>query len=471
VPYKLLLCDPPHHDPAFGGFFMLKSIWFWLFLVVGIIVLYLAWDKIEARLPDSMMEQPTRTVNTQQLARTLTPASEPDWEGGEAGSGSISNVSTPKFATVTVAAISASGVSNVSSVPKVTSTPRTVTSVSKTVTYKVKPGDTMYSIAKRYGIDVRKLAGANGLSDPSALKAGTELKIPVTPVPTPRPVTPPPGASTYTVKPGDTLSSIARSHGTSPGELQKLNHLPNPNQIKVGMTIVVPGGSASTKTVSRTATHTTTSSGTGTGVTPTSSLLSPTSSALDSFASTPELVATPQTISATATPTPLPTKVNRCPTGEELVLVWGLSLCRPEGWTVTERGLPDRAVTLVQDSDGDRAMVTVVRPGGWPNAPASVAIRSAKNAVVAEAAAHIPGGITPPEDWTAVKSVSIAGVQGQMTETRITYQANGQPAQVRLIAFEKEGQWWHVIQIAPQGRWGYYTEAGFPPITNSLQVF
>ena len=189
MPYKLLLCDPPHHDPAFGGFFMLKSIWFWLFLVVGIIVLYLAWDKIEARLPDSMIEQPTRTVNTQQLARTLTPASEPDWEGEEMGSGSVNSATTPKFVTVTSAAISASGVSSTS---KATSTPRTVTSVSKTVTYRVKPGDTMYSIAKRYGIDVKKLAGANGLSDPSALKAGTVLKIPVTPVPTPRPVTPPP---------------------------------------------------------------------------------------------------------------------------------------------------------------------------------------------------------------------------------------------------------------------------------------
>ncbi len=467
MPYKLLLCDPPHHDPAFGGFFMLKSIWFWLFLVVGIIVLYLAWDKIEARLPDSMIEQPTRTVNTQQLARTLTPASVPDWEGDEMGGGNSSSAKTPKYVTVTSVAISASGVSSVS---KITKTPRTVTSVSKTVTYKVKPGDTMYSIAKRYGIDVKKLASANALSDPSALKAGTELKIPVTPVPTPRPVTPPAGASTYTVKPGDTLSSIARRHGTSPGELQKLNRLPNPNQIKVGMTIVVPGGSASTRTVSRTATRTTTSSGTRTGVTPTSSILSPTQSALDSFASTPEL-ATPQAISATATHTPLPTKVNRCPTGNELVLVWGLSFCRPEGWTVTERGLPDRAVTLVQDSEGDRAMITVVRPGGWPNAPASVALRSAKNAVVAEAAAHIPGGITPPEDWTAVKNVSIAGAQGQMTETKVTYQANGQPAQVRLIAFEKEGQWWHVIQIAPQGRWGYYTEAGFPPIISSVQIF
>lgn len=444
---------------------MLKSIWFWLLLIVGIIVLYLAWDKIEARLPDSMMEQPTRTVNTQQLARTLTPASTPDWEGDETGSSGT--IKTPKFATVAHATINTNSVSTAT---KATSAPRAVVSVSKKVTYTVKPGDTLYSIAKRYGIDVKTLASANGLSDPNALKAGTELTVPVTPVPTPRPVTPPAGASTYTVKAGDTLSSIARQHGTSPGELQKLNNLPNPNQIKVGMTIVVPGRSGTIRTVSRTATHTTSSSGTMTGVSPVSSLPPPTQSALDAFASTPG-PATPQASSATATPTPLPTKVNRCPTGEELVLVWGLSLCQPEGWTVTERGLPDRAVFLVQDSEGDRAMAAIVRPGGWPNAPTSVALRSAKNTVAAEAATHIPGGITPPENWTTVKSISIADVQGQMTEAKVTYQANGQAALVRLIVFENEGQWWHAILIAPQEHWGYYTEAGFPPIIGSLLVF
>ena len=439
---------------------MLKSIWFWLFLIIGIIVLYLAWDKIEARLPDSMIEQPTRTVNTQQLARTLTPARTPEWEG-EIQGGDSRPLTTPKFVTVTSVAIS---VNSASTTPRSTSIPRTASSTSPKVTYKVKTGDTLYSIAKRYGIDVKKLASANGLSDPSALKAGTELLIPVTPAPTPRPVTPPPGASTYTVKAGDTLSSIARQHGTSAGELQKLNRLPNPNQIKVGMTLVVPGRSTQVKTVSRTATRTTTSGA------PAVSPASPTQSALDAFAATPSL-ATPQASPATSTPTPLPTKVNRCPAGVELVLVWGLSLCRPEGWTVTERGLPDRAVFLTQDTDDGRGMAAIVRPGGWPNAPTSVALRSAKKTVAAEAAAHIPGGITPPENWSAVKSTTIAGVQGQMTDAKVTYQANGQSAQVRLIVFEKEGQWWHVILIAPQKRWGYYTEAGFPPIIGSLQVF
>jgi len=80
---------------------MLKSIWFWLLLVVGIIVLYFAWDRIEARLPDSMLDQPTRTTNTKQLATTLTPARTPDWDPvNQTGSSSAKTV-TPKFVPVT----------------------------------------------------------------------------------------------------------------------------------------------------------------------------------------------------------------------------------------------------------------------------------------------------------------------------------------------------------------------------------
>ena len=476
---------------------MLKSIWFWLLLVVGIIVLYFAWDRIEAQLPDSMVEQPTRTTNTQQLAKTITPAKTPDWDPVTPVSGSSSNLATPKFVPAAKASRDAVVIAGSSSTTsKSASTPRyeentsgasTTSSSSnsstssgtskssvtvKKVTYTVKPGNTLYSIAKRYGIEVKKLAAANGISDPDALKAGTVLIIPVTPIPTPRPVTPPPGASTYTVKSGDTLSSIARRYNTSPGELQKLNRLANPNQIRAGTVIIIPGGSSSTGSVARSATRTPTNSQSAatTGVTPSSALSTPTRSSLDSFNSA-ESLSTPQSVQPTITLTPLPTKVNRCPAGEELVLVWGLSFCQPEGWTVTERGAPDRAAFLVQDAGGERAMVAVVRPGGWPNAPASYALRGAKGTVVSEAAAQIPGGIAPPEEWTAVQTVTIAGTQGQMIETKTIYNSSGEAAQVRLITFEKDGQWWHVILIAPQDRWGYYSEAGLPPIAGSLQVF
>ena len=46
---------------------------------------------------------------------------------------------------------------------------------------------------------------------------------------------------TYTVKKGDTLSSIAKAHGTTWKSLQEHNHLPDPNKIKPGQVLVVTG--------------------------------------------------------------------------------------------------------------------------------------------------------------------------------------------------------------------------------------
>lgn len=50
------------------------------------------------------------------------------------------------------------------------------------------------------------------------------------------------GTGTYTVQPGDTLSSIARRFGTTWPELAALNNISNPNVIHVGQVLQVPGG-------------------------------------------------------------------------------------------------------------------------------------------------------------------------------------------------------------------------------------
>ena len=47
-------------------------------------------------------------------------------------------------------------------------------------------------------------------------------------------------ANTHTVRAGDTLSAIARAHRTTVSELQRLNHLPNANLIRVGEVLKLP---------------------------------------------------------------------------------------------------------------------------------------------------------------------------------------------------------------------------------------
>ena len=54
--------------------------------------------------------------------------------------------------------------------------------------------------------------------------------------------------STYTVKKGDTLSSIAKEYGTTYQEIAKANNISDPNKINVGQTLTIGGSAASTGT-------------------------------------------------------------------------------------------------------------------------------------------------------------------------------------------------------------------------------
>lgn len=49
-------------------------------------------------------------------------------------------------------------------------------------------------------------------------------------------------SSTYVVKKGDSLSVIAKRHGLSTLELSSLNNIKNPNKIRVGQKLILPGG-------------------------------------------------------------------------------------------------------------------------------------------------------------------------------------------------------------------------------------
>ena len=74
----------------------------------------------------------------------------------------------------------------------------------------VRPGDTLSSIAARYGVPLSVLLNDNQLPDPERLVAGQTLVVR-------RPV------RLYTVQPGDTLTSIARDTGLTARELLRLN--------------------------------------------------------------------------------------------------------------------------------------------------------------------------------------------------------------------------------------------------------
>ena len=113
----------------------------------------------------------------------------------------------------------------------------------QTVIYVVKTGDTLYSIARRFGVTVADLAQINNLADPRYIKVGQRLLIPrdgyVTPVPlTP---TPQPSPVVHIVQRGDTLYSISRRYGTTVEAIAFQNHIVNPSLIYVGQRLVISG--------------------------------------------------------------------------------------------------------------------------------------------------------------------------------------------------------------------------------------
>jgi len=124
----------------------------------------------------------------------------------------------------------------------------------ETKSYVVKKGDTLGSIATRYGVTVSELVELNGLSNPNKIRVNQEIKIPAYAKDTGKKVSSAkkngsagsskkaPGSAAggavatkkasgpakekvYTVQAGDTLASIAAANGTTVSALRQANNL------------------------------------------------------------------------------------------------------------------------------------------------------------------------------------------------------------------------------------------------------
>lgn len=104
----------------------------------------------------------------------------------------------------------------------------------------VRAGDTVAGIASRYGITVAQLAEANGITDPSRIYIGTRLSLTGKSFVADDAAD---GAgTTHTVAAGETLGSIARRYGVGVDELARANDISNPNRIQVGQKLTISGG-------------------------------------------------------------------------------------------------------------------------------------------------------------------------------------------------------------------------------------
>ena len=109
-------------------------------------------------------------------------------------------------------------------------------------TYIVQAGDTLYSIAARFGTTVEALAEANSIADPSRLLPGTELLIPGFPGVTGT-------LQTQEIRFGETLESLSWQLGLDPAGLGRLNRVTNPQRVYAGEDFILPVGEPSRRAI------------------------------------------------------------------------------------------------------------------------------------------------------------------------------------------------------------------------------
>ena len=215
----------------------------------------------------AIVSQATQTASVALTETASVPTTDPQVLTATA---ILEDATSTASASQTAAAItpSATPTPSVTMTPSVTSTPSTTPTPTQTqlplevrfpntITHVVQRGESVFIIAQLYGTTIEAIAEANGLSGNYLIHVGQNLIVPV-PVPapatstyTPEPVVvvtatpavpvPPLGAGgTYTVRPGDNLSRIARLFNTNVETLAQLNGIVNVNRIQVGQVIQLP---------------------------------------------------------------------------------------------------------------------------------------------------------------------------------------------------------------------------------------
>ncbi len=197
----------------------------------------------------------------------------------------------------------------------------------------VLPGDTLESLAEQYHTTAQIIKTANCLPT-DFLVEGNLLYVPPLPTQTPQPTAtktpipcgPYPGWVLYTIRPGDTLYSLAGYFNTTVWQLMVANCLPNSN-ITAGELLWVPNLPTPTYVTPPTRTPTRTPTAT---LTPTSTLpvYPPTDTPTPTDTETPTPTDTP-TETPTGTPSATPTPTSTLAPYPNLVLSWLSRLYHP----------------------------------------------------------------------------------------------------------------------------------------------
>jgi membrane-bound lytic murein transglycosylase D len=104
------------------------------------------------------------------------------------------------------------------------------------LTHRVRSGESLSVIARRYRVSVQDLQRWNNIGDPRTLRAGKTIVVFSSPAPASSRTG---GSFKYTVQRGDSLWSIARKHKVRVADLRNWNDLSSGNVIQPGQNITI----------------------------------------------------------------------------------------------------------------------------------------------------------------------------------------------------------------------------------------
>lgn len=119
----------------------------------------------------------------------------------------------------------------VSEIP-VIENPKEITNT-KTINYTIKRGETLWDIAREYGTTVQEIANINNIQNPNLIFPGETIRI-LTNSTVRGEETRGTGDIIYTVQRGNTLSGIAQAYNVTVNHIVELNNIQNPNLIYPG---------------------------------------------------------------------------------------------------------------------------------------------------------------------------------------------------------------------------------------------
>jgi membrane-bound lytic murein transglycosylase D len=133
--------------------------------------------------------------------------------------------------------------------------PRPLTASAKPQRHRVNKGESVGSIAKKYGVSTKELMAANKMKHEGRLTLGSWVVIPggqppaapqvaagkATPAPFVAAAAPQVADGSHTVLRGESVTGIAGKYGISPAELMAANHMRSAKDLQAGKKLVIPG--------------------------------------------------------------------------------------------------------------------------------------------------------------------------------------------------------------------------------------